>query len=164
MLLSEAMRKGISMSGPTCINLFYVENVCYPLEQNISLSYVNDELLISNYSFGLVEIKSVIKACALGAAILGIRGKFSDAEIIKLQSYDDKEKFNFSSDLVHELESRYPQLVTRNLSVPQKRFPPTCNWPLSHNADALESVITHLNDHHAWSREQIADWLESIGE
>jgi hypothetical protein len=27
----------------------------------------------------------------------------------------------------------------------------------------LSAMIVHLNDHHEWSREQIADWLEQNG-
>jgi len=27
----------------------------------------------------------------------------------------------------------------------------------------LSAMIVHLNDHHAWSREQIATWLEENG-
>ena len=27
----------------------------------------------------------------------------------------------------------------------------------------LSGMIIHLNDHHEWSREQIADWLEQNG-
>lgn len=26
----------------------------------------------------------------------------------------------------------------------------------------LQTVIIHLNDHHKWTREQIADWLETL--
>lgn len=26
----------------------------------------------------------------------------------------------------------------------------------------VESVIIHLNDHHRWTREQIADWVETV--
>jgi len=29
--------------------------------------------------------------------------------------------------------------------------------------DDCDSVIPHLNDSHRWSRERIADWLESLG-
>ena len=27
----------------------------------------------------------------------------------------------------------------------------------------LSAMIVHLNDHHEWSREKIADWLEENG-
>lgn len=39
---------------------------------------------------------------------------------------------------------------------------PTCNsvWEFS----KLYGVVIHLNDNVRWSRERIADWLESIGE
>ena len=32
-----------------------------------------------------------------------------------------------------------------------------------HDRDRLGIIITALNDHHWWSREEIADWLEEIG-
>lgn len=35
--------------------------------------------------------------------------------------------------------------------------------PCDHGGvDLLEEVIIHLNDRHKWSREQIADWLDSL--
>lgn len=35
--------------------------------------------------------------------------------------------------------------------------------PCDHDGvDLLEAVIIHLNDRHKWSREQIADWLDSL--
>jgi hypothetical protein len=40
---------------------------------------------------------------------------------------------------------------------------PCVRHPLSANAAPLQDVIRGLNDIHDWSREQIADWLESIG-
>ena len=35
--------------------------------------------------------------------------------------------------------------------------------PVTHDQTPLIVVITHLNDADKWTREQIADWLESIG-
>ncbi len=47
----------------------------------------------------------------------------------------------------------------------QKIACPQCG--VSNNASAgfdlrLYDVLTHLNDHHRWTREEIADWVESI--
>lgn len=36
--------------------------------------------------------------------------------------------------------------------------------PETSEMDELFNIITDLNDQHRWSREQIADWLESIDE
>lgn len=38
-----------------------------------------------------------------------------------------------------------------------------CVHPLSKKQGQIFNTITHLNDVHGWSRERIADWLESIG-
>lgn len=53
------------------------------------------------------------------------------------------------------LKARY-----RYLDVLQPCPVPTC-W-LSGETDRALAVIYHLNDHHQWTREQIADWIATI--
>jgi hypothetical protein len=37
---------------------------------------------------------------------------------------------------------------------------PVCDRPVS--GDAIVRIVTHLNDRHLWSRERIADWVETL--
>lgn len=50
--------------------------------------------------------------------------------------------------------------VTRSLGIPSKTI---INHPITGSDELLTSTITKLNDESKWTREQIADWLESIG-
>lgn len=43
----------------------------------------------------------------------------------------------------------------------QQRFCPACVMN-GNKPDVVTGVITHLNDRHRWTREQIADWVETI--
>lgn len=36
---------------------------------------------------------------------------------------------------------------------------PACQ---GNNSRGIESIVVHLNDHHHWTRERIADWVETI--
>jgi hypothetical protein len=35
--------------------------------------------------------------------------------------------------------------------------------PVTKDSEPLYGVVTDLNDHHGWTREQIADWLQELG-
>lgn len=39
-----------------------------------------------------------------------------------------------------------------------------CPEKMCHNKDRLNHVIVELNDDHSWTREQIADWLDTLDE
>lgn len=36
------------------------------------------------------------------------------------------------------------------------------NWGVQYHGDQFGPIITHLNDHHLWSREAIAEWVEVV--
>lgn len=46
----------------------------------------------------------------------------------------------------------------RCIEVYEKRLCPACQEPQAN----IEYIIVHLNDHHRWTREAIADWLETV--
>ncbi len=63
-------------------------------------------------------------------------------------------------DIVDEiLERSYPSLLERFVPCPA----PDCDG-FERDGQRLRELIAHLNDEHRWTREAIADWLESIGE
>lgn len=37
-----------------------------------------------------------------------------------------------------------------------------CPYCLSMGGHSLEAIIVHLNDEHLWTREEIADWLDTL--
>lgn len=39
---------------------------------------------------------------------------------------------------------------------------PTCFWRESKSMNSIKETIIHLNDIHKWTREEIADWLDSL--
>lgn len=55
------------------------------------------------------------------------------------------------------LEKCLPQILDSSYSVP---CPKGCR-PGFHEGN-IASLIVHLNDDHKWSREQIADWLDTL--
>ena len=57
----------------------------------------------------------------------------------------------------NEIELLYPYLS--KISLPSKN--PVCPDCKEVQSGCLMTVIFHLNDDHLWTREQIADWLES---
>jgi hypothetical protein len=82
----------------------------------------------------------IIGCCALGAALIGIRN---------FKTYKDV-NINESMGIYKE----FPALNRCNFK-----------FPLRDSFDQdLFSAITSLNDTYKWTREQIADWLEGIGE
>lgn len=58
------------------------------------------------------------------------------------------------TSIVHELSDVFPQLRDRLASCPKQDCP--------YSFRPLVSIIPHLNDAHQWTREQIADWLETL--
>lgn len=63
-----------------------------------------------------------------------------------------------SSQVIDELITLAPVLDT------SMQYCPDCsNWsPPNSFRLTLGSVIIHLNDHHHWTRERIADWLDTL--
>lgn len=92
----------------------------------------------------IVSLKDgVLSSCALGAAWEGTYGEPQSGV------------FKWDEDMQRELKSVYPEL-TRAVRCP---VCPKDNGPMS-----LESVIVDLNDLHHWTREEIADWLDTLPE
>lgn len=79
-------------------------------------------------------------ACALGAALLGVYGP----------------AVYYKSSEVAALADAFGSVLRRNVS-----FPCSCG---EGKVAALEEVVFHLNDHARWSRERIADWLDTLPE
>ena len=74
-------------------------------------------------------------SCAVGAAHEAITGKAEDSDAVALT----------------EGSFPYMQLCNNKATCPQ------CTAAIG----SLLSTVTHLNDEHKWTRERIADWLET---
>ncbi len=83
--------------------------------------------------------RSTDKACVWGAAIFAIYGVASGSFIDKL-----------TADYV-ELGHKDDCPVPNNVNIPNQ------------DELCLRDVVIMLNDDYGWSREEIADWLESVG-
>ena len=90
-------------------------------------------------------------ACALGAALLGA----FECDFDMIQEECDSEYPNIKG--YHEVFlDIFPDINSIRIENPIRHSP-------SGYKPNLWNVVTDLNDHAAWTREQIADWLESIG-
>lgn len=78
-------------------------------------------------------------ACALGCAIYAVYGTTGD-------------------EMIDELVDAYPELWQE-----EHHIQPDGMSKAKIDTETLKDVIVTLNDDHGWSREQIADWLESEG-
>jgi hypothetical protein len=57
----------------------------------------------------------------------------------------------------------YMQLTARWPILGTQRGCPLCSWGRAFDDDCVtRKVIWHLNDTHRWTREQIADWVQTI--
>lgn len=87
--------------------------------------------------------------CALGAAIIAIGAKGVPC------------KFPDPNNNARQQREGVPMLVVtlpwHILSVEQHC--PDCFWKI---ARPIHRLIAHLNDHHRWTRQEIADWVETI--
>lgn len=89
------------------------------------------------------EDKHIEGCCAIGAAIIARYGK---------EHLKDSESYR-ASDFIEEIGVSNVRLS-----------PPSGNTYVFPEKDyQLEVIVYRLNDHADWTREQIADWLESIG-
>jgi hypothetical protein len=98
---------------------------------------------LNNQCFGHLQ-DSISNTCAIGAAIHGKTGELP-------HSYLSENKGLSATEIIPELN--YVALS------------PVWNvdWCNSNCWSSLKNVIIFLNDRKRWTREQIADWLESIG-
>jgi hypothetical protein len=91
-------------------------------------------------------LDDIIATCVMGAAMVGVFGAQT--------SYDD----------LRHLFAAYPELNAERFAVCP--IDPACprflSGPYLSEATApLYSALAHMNDTHAWTREQCADWLEA---
>jgi hypothetical protein len=81
--------------------------------------------------------RQIVRSCAFGAAIVGLFGV--------QRAYDNM----MLSDIERETGAPLHSALATN--------------PVTGVEDELSEVIIALNDQQRWTREAIADWLESIG-
>ena len=62
--------------------------------------------------------------------------------------------------IIHELKKLWPALEFFKCMCPARTIVDD-NWCFR-GEHRLFHIIVHLNDYHGWSREQIADWLETL--
>ena len=79
--------------------------------------------------------RQIVRSCAFGAALVGLFGS---------RQTEDK----MLSDIERETGAALHGAATN---------------PVTGAEDELSEVILYLNDEQRWTREAIADWLESIG-
>lgn len=89
-----------------------------------------------------------VLTCALGAAYEGFFYILPDVGLA------DEE------DAYMRLTEAFPELK-KDVTYPGVLYSPYARWPK--RPPTLESAIIALNDEEDWTREQIADWVESLG-
>lgn len=90
------------------------------------------------------HFRGVDLSCALGAAFECLTGTTADG-------YDNEQ------DAYDALAAAFPALG--------RRVPTPCGGSAHgciYNDGTLRTIIPHLNDQHDWTREQIADWIETL--
>ncbi len=85
--------------------------------------------------------------CALGAAVDAISGKMP-------KTAGEWHENNMD---VHDLCLRFPILMLMT-----DEFGSSYSCGCHKYADRLFEQIIHLNDYHKWTREAIADWVETV--
>lgn len=97
------------------------------------------------------EAPKVIASCSLGALAesAGLVDGLLAADILKSLAlvYIDPDK----------LFQKFPELNNTGYDCP--RIVEDCKY----SSTSLGTIIFHLNDQHKWTREQVADWVESVG-
>lgn len=69
---------------------------------------------------------------------------------------DEPQIYQTVPDLIAKI---FPALWENEIAVPQDCVDKDC-W-IEPDMDVF-TLIVHLNDHHQWSREAVADWLEAL--
>lgn len=65
----------------------------------------------------------------------------------------------YKNDIQSTLGELFPAAATTNVKCPVKK---SKEHPHHNYEDRLLDVVIHLNDTHEWTRQQIADWLDSL--
>ena len=108
------------------------------------------------FNFRFRSGKQLVDSCAVGAAMLGMA---------RLSSVTVDEKHVVGRLEAGKFRSQYRIFETRHLCPGQMT-----RWQCFNGQSTecvgepnLFTMITHLNDFHCWTREEIADWLDALG-
>jgi hypothetical protein len=100
--------------------------------------------------FGWVNyVRGNLGSCAMGAAYEGLTGK-TLLPLMDLMPADDVGSYE---DAWYRLKAAFPQLSMSSAGCPE------CRITVTHS---LKFTIEHLNDVHEWTREAIADWIDTL--
>jgi hypothetical protein len=99
--------------------------------------------------FSLRSSSGALEACALGAAYYGRFGNPTKPE--DFRGWDGRIRPSAEAPFYKQLSAQWPELLTE------------VEYPLGLIPGQLQKAIYMLNDNHNWTREQIADWVESLG-
>jgi hypothetical protein len=86
------------------------------------------------------------RSCVMGAAIEALTGEFCDAI-----DFASRERLDALEETLHR---RYQPILKQRVECPQ----------CVREREFLSDLIIHLNDTHKWTREVIADFVQSIEE
>jgi len=142
MKLSEAICKGSELSKfitGSFVDMVYVYD------------YTEAHILSSIFPINAV-FKVDLGTCALGAVAVAIHGK---EKVINMVINEAKRGIEIEK-LTDSIVTRYPELMKKipNYLIPNEDLPLPCVF--------LNKIIVYLNDYKGWTREQIADWVESL--
>jgi hypothetical protein len=91
--------------------------------------------------------------CATGAALEAIFGETFTNEILTEKR----------EEVRSVLRSDFPYMIGLKVTIPcecPRLYDGPCDVDTAGRIHGLANVVVHLNNHHHWTREQIADWVE----
>jgi hypothetical protein len=112
--------------------------------------------------YGAISANDGLMTCALGAALTGKRGELlkekvsTNAAIHELFGGELNNSFGYSKIPDVKAPQEYIDLTKQHYEMNGIEIK-------EHWTYKIHDVITALNDNLKWSREQIADWVESVG-
>lgn len=119
--------------GSTLTDPLRFEMISLPVAQELSSGYA---------------LRGKFQACALGAALCAVVGPAQ----AYYASYEQ-------ADIMTALRDLYPEILQTYALCPG----PVCESTYYvKKGTTLENMIAHLNDRHGWTREAIADWLDTL--
>jgi len=121
-------------TAPDTSNRTFVKEVAAAIRMN-GLEQIQEDYIRYDYEKG-----EIVGACAIGQAAVNLGGIF-------------REQPDY-------LERQLNQVVLENHPLNYWECPRESCGGRQH----LGQLITHLNDYHFWTFEEIADWLDSISE
>lgn len=141
MKLSTAIRKGAEQHTQVFSQLF-----------DLQCEYVY------NNALQYTRRASVKSTCVIGAALVGVFG--SPQEFVcdskAMHDFEDTNNRNLS-----ELGEIFP-ILKMSYTIPVDCTGAHFNTLANVRRAPLLNILVHLNDAHHWSREQIADWVETL--